>query len=304
LEEFGKLMGVMELHPHSLEDLQDWLPEKLEKAQFKGIRLRSSRESLTIETPSLHRGYEVQYELPAFCAWHSPKGAVRIGLRGFLGKVVHRDGESSLTVREAPKPLGEFAEYLWQKPRNPIQQAFLARGLRVLTDLEELEEAVISAALAEPTDSSALVAALSSPAALAKSRDLDPFLEARLRGVAARMRLLQSHGGALAADEAAEALGMTRQGIDKRRKAGKLLALELGSRGFHYPAWQFTPAGVLAGLEETLHALEVHDSWSRLIFFVSKSDRLGGKCPIEALGEGHLSAVLAAAQLYGEQGGT
>jgi hypothetical protein len=45
-------------------------------------------------------------------------------------------------------------------------------------------------------------------------------------------------------------LQIARQAIDERRKEGKLLALELGNKGFHYPAWQIG----LPHLERVLQA--------------------------------------------------
>ena len=139
-------------------------------------------------------------------------------------------------------------------------------------------------------------------AAEASPAGLDPVAEARLRGVEARRRLLEAHGGALTAAEAAEALGMTRQGVDKRRKEGKLLAVQSGRRGWRYPAWQFTEKGAVDGLEEVLGELKQWDGWTQAGFFVTKSALLGEKTPLEALRAGRMKVVKRAAAIYGEQG--
>jgi hypothetical protein len=38
---------------------------------------------------------------------------------------------------------------------------------------------------------------------------------------------------------------MSRQAVEKRRKAGRLIGVSLGRRGFGYPAWQFAERGRL-----------------------------------------------------------
>ena len=104
-----------------------------------------------------------------------------------------------------------------------------------------------------------------------------------------------------AGEEAASALGITRQGVDKRRRAGRLLAVTVGRRGYLYPAWQFTSGGVLPGLEQVLAALRDHDSWMQLAYMVNPNTALGGRTPLVELRDGNLAAVLRAARTYGEQ---
>jgi hypothetical protein len=129
-----------------------------------------------------------------------------------------------------------------------------------------------------------------------------PLAKAHLRGLVAMREILNSDGGSLTATEAAEHLGITRQAVDKRRKAGQLLALELPKRGMHYPAWQFADEGVLPGLVETLAALREHDSWAQARFFVSGNLRLGGRRPVDLLRRGKIEPVLGAAQTFGLHG--
>lgn len=131
----------------------------------------------------------------------------------------------------------------------------------------------------------------------------DPLAKARLRGHVAMRELLSADGGALTASQMADLLGISRQAVDKRRKAGQLLAVELPKRGLLYPAWQLTEAGApLAGLVDVLAQLREHDPWAQARFFVTGSDRLDGQRPLDVLREGALEPVLEAARAFGEHG--
>jgi hypothetical protein len=133
----------------------------------------------------------------------------------------------------------------------------------------------------------------------------DPLAKARFRGVVAMRQLLGAEGGTLSSQEVADLLRITRQGVDKRRRAGELLAVEAPRRGYRYFAWQFTDAGEgLTGLAEVLKALEEHDPWAQARFFLSGNARLGGKTPLHLLraGAGNLPRVLSAAGAFGQHG--
>lgn len=106
----------------------------------------------------------------------------------------------------------------------------------------------------------------------------------------------------MAVEEAADALGLTRQGVDRRRRAGRLLALSMGKRGYLYPVWQFTQGGTLRGLEETLDAFQDIGPWAQLAWFISPNTRLGGEPPLDMLRAGEIGRVVEAASVYGEQG--
>jgi hypothetical protein len=131
----------------------------------------------------------------------------------------------------------------------------------------------------------------------------DPLAVARLRGHIAMREMLNADGGALAATEVAGLLGISRQGVDKRRKAGQLLAVALPRRGLLYPAWQFAVTGApLAGIVEALAVLHGVDAWAQARFFVTGNDRLDGTRPLDRLREGALEPVLVAARAFGEHG--
>ena len=97
-------------------------------------------------------------------------------------------------------------------------------------------------------------------------------------------------------------LHITRQAVDKRRKAGKLLAVDLGRRGYFYPVWQFTDSGALPGLEEILKEFKGRSSWEQLRFFLNTNPRLGGRTPLQKLKEGDIDIVQAAVRGTAEHG--
>jgi hypothetical protein len=184
-----------------------------------------------------------------------------------------------------------------------LQAAFLARALNAVTSLAlELDNRELGDATGAPSDYGVLLRALEGPEAVRLLQGRDPLAAARLRGLEARARLLRVEGEPLSVDEVAKALHVTRQAVDKRRRAGKLIGLDTGRRGYLYPRWQIGPDGMLPGLEETLTHLGVRDPWMQAAFFVSGSTYLDGETPVAALRSGRLRDVVRAAAAYGEQG--
>lgn len=195
--------------------------------------------------------------------------------------------------------LGEVAE----AGARPAQAAFLTRVLRATARLSRaLGPSALSRAAGAPSDYAALLYALQEPATVAALNADDPLAGARLRGLAARANILAAEGGTLPVGEVAALLGLTRQGVDRRRRAGKLLALNTGRHGYAYPAWQFSEGGVLPGLEGALRALQVQNPWVRAAFFLSGNVRLAGSSPLAELRRGHSEDVVLAAAAYGEHG--
>jgi hypothetical protein len=213
------------------------------------------------------------------------------------------DRDFSGPARQVAPSLAEALARVAAAGDEPVRVAFLARALNALARLapEIGDEALGDAAGAE-SDYAVLVRALGEPAALVALRPRDPLIDARLRGMQARQELLRIEGGILTAEELAKALGITRQAVDKRRRAGKLIGLNTGRRGYAYPAWQLGTNGVLAGFPETLADLSVRDPWMQAAFFVSGDPRLGGATPLDELRRGNIGAVRRAARGFGEHG--
>lgn len=165
-----------------------------------------------------------------------------------------------------------------------LTDALTARTSRALKRVTEGVDATVAAdAVSEPSDTLVLLRLLEQPSVLELMRTADPLAPARLRGVEAKARLVELASGLLSAAEAAAALGITRQGIEKRRRAGRLLAVSLGRRGYRYPAFQFVDGQTLPGLDRVLAALKGQDPWTQLSFFVNRRSDLDGRSPLDRL---------------------
>jgi hypothetical protein len=184
----------------------------------------------------------------------------------------------------------------------PIMQTLMIRAVSAVLIFSRLSEDSALNATAAPTDLAVLVRALSSGELLEDLKQAEPLAPAFIRGIEAKRRLIEENGGTLTAEQAGGLIGISRQGIDKRRTQGKLLALAVGHHGYRYPVWQFTKSGTLRGLEDVLGVLGPFDEWMQIIFFVSENPRLQNRTPIELLKRGELKQVLDAAQSFGEHG--
>ncbi len=169
---------------------------------------------------------------------------------------------------------------------------------QVLEALARLADAADTCSLvAADSTYDALVRMLDRPEVLAELRPRDPLAPARLRGLRLQQEILAAEGGSCSAQALADALGITRQVIDKRRKRGTLIGLSLGKRGYAYPVWQIG----LAGLEQVLAALRDLDPWTQAAYLLAPNRWLDGETPLRALRDGEIDRVLAAARIYGEQ---
>jgi hypothetical protein len=219
--------------------------------------------------------------------------------------------------RRLPAPLGtparpaepppEIPEWLEQvritvEREPPLIKTLMMRSINAVLEFAALSEDSVVNATAAPTNLTVLVRALSSKELLDDLRAAEPLAPAFIRGIEAKHRLIEDHGGTLTAEQVGESLGITRQAVEKRRRGKKLIALFLGRHGYRYPVWQFTGSKVLPGFEKVLAALALHDEWMQVAFFVSENPRLGKRTPIEMLKAGALDRVLDAAEVYGEHG--
>ena len=211
--------------------------------------------------------------------------------------------DSIQTSAHCLRSLEEADQLVREVADEPLRALFLARAMRAVAQVaRRLDRRALGEAASASSDLNVLVAALERPAMIGPLSKGDPLASARLRGLAARRELLQADGGTVSAAEAGRLLGLSRQAVDKRRRAGRLLALSTGRRGYEYPAWQFGRDGALAGLEETLQRLASHDPWTKLSFFLHPNVYLDGMTPLERLRHGDRASVLRAADSLGEQG--
>jgi hypothetical protein len=198
----------------------------------------------------------------------------------------------------------EAVDQLLHESRGPAQTAMLTRVLRALTEaMPHITEQEAGDLAVEESNYGVLLCLLEQPEVLAALRAQDHLAAARVRGLHARDALLAQEGGAIGAEEAATLLGISRQAVDNRRRAGRLLALTLGRRDYRYPLWQFTDDGVLPGLEEVLRDLAHVTPWMQAAFLLNGNYRLRhAERPLDALRRGDLQEVREVAQMYGVHG--
>jgi len=285
------------LEPRNIAASVQSLRTEFAKANLAGVKTMNRRGDVHVEMP-IARLADCQFACDRErCSWKTrDKKVIVVHSKGYgMEQQTHHKAIRvvfrQLHADSAPAP---------RKKTSAIRSAFWERSLRAITELQSLDETKLAEAVQAPTDYSVLLSALNTEEALATMRAYDPLASARIRGLEAKRELVEAEGGCLSSAEMAKALRITRQAVDKRRKEGQLLAVELGKKGFRYPAWQMG----LPNLEKVLGALGDRDGWERLAFFLNPSALLDDRTPLDILQErGHpIGDVLLAASVYGEQG--
>ena len=187
--------------------------------------------------------------------------------------------------------------------RHALAQTFLRRSVRMLERVSSAASPeALKAALASPTDVGGVASLLSDLAAFGLDLSpVDPFVEAIAHGAAVKRELLKLAGGGLTSKQAAKALGITRQAVDKRRRRRALLAVPTGSGEHLYPACQFSSDGVIPGLEDTLHAFQIRNPWTQLSALLAPTPALQGRTVLEALQAGEIKRAVSVVASFGEQ---
>ena len=160
-----------------------------------------------------------------------------------------------------------------------------------LTDAASPES--LADALSAPTGAGAVARLLADVAALGAAGELEPLAASIARGAEARADLVRRVGGLLTAVQMGTVLGgISRQAVDKRRRAGQLLAVHVGA-DWRYPAAQVDFDGNVAdGLASVIQAMRGAGPWATLDFLLAPDSALGGLTPLSALKRG--GAVAAA----------
>lgn len=94
-------------------------------------------------------------------------------------------------------------------------------------------------------------------------------------------------------------LDMSRQALNKAIHANRLFALEFNGI-LYYPAFFADPTIARRALERVCKALGSINSWEKWQFFTSPTVALSNRTPLEALREGDVKAVVAAAEGFAE----
>ncbi|MGQ0571516.1 MAG: hypothetical protein ACT4P5_18595 [Armatimonadota bacterium] len=206
-------------------------------------------------------------------------------------------------LAHAPRLLLETIRSTLRASRDDVKHAILTRSLSLTRQaMEHVSPGTLVEAVAASTDQEAMLRLLEAPEMAAPATDTATMDAARAAGIEARDQLLTAQGGSWPVERAAKYLGLTRQAVDKRRRANKLIGLAVGRHGYLYPVWQFSRNGTVPGLEDVLGALSRHDPRSQVIFMLSPNDRLDGVNPLEALQKGQTEDVRITAALFGEHG--
>jgi hypothetical protein len=172
--------------------------------------------------------------------------------------------------------------------KDPVRAAFQRRSLDAVNRIASLASTEsLADALSAATDVGTLARVLGDGTVIGLAiTELEPLAPLIARNAEHRLELLEASGGVLSAGEVGELLGISRQAVDKRRRAGGLLALRQGG-DWRYPRCQFAEAEheVIAGLPKVLDAFSKAGPWVTLDFLLAPDDTLGGKAPLEALRE-------------------
>lgn len=190
-------------------------------------------------------------------------------------------------------------------PSDDLIQAFVLRTGRALERIaQRMPRDRLLAAVGASTDTDVLFSSLREAAAIGAEIQPDrpdPLTEALLRGSEMKRDMLKAEGGALSAQQLADHLGITPQGLGRKRERNQVFWLDIGD-GYVYPAFQIGKTGLLRGIREVLDAFTVDDPWMRVNFMLTGDARLGSERPIDLLRQGEIDDVVVAAAAYGEHG--
>ena len=216
-----------------------------------------------------------------------------------------RRGRASQFGSKPVAPMSGRKRRTEPSPSDDLVQAFMARTGRALARIaERMPRQRLVEAVGAETDTDVLFQSLQDAAAIGAEIRVDapdPLTGALLRGAEMKRDMLKAEGGVLSAHQLAQHLGITPQGVGRKRERNQVFWLEVGD-GFVYPAFQVGKSGLLPGIRDVLAAFRVLDPWMRVSFMLTGDRRLGDRRPIDALRQGMNTEVERAAAAYGEHG--
>jgi len=293
-------------HPKTLDEIQASIRKHLGDPGAKKPSYSFDRPSKTSNRLCFvsHATSDVRYEIePDLLQIVAKSWRLHLNLESFFVRTEFAKDKFCLWIESHPDADHRHFTTALRELTTTKHPAFYSRVLRAFRRLEnDLPSTLIDDATAAPSDYLVAVEALTSALETTQLIVEDPFIAAKLRGLKRKQQMLETAGGALTSEQAAEVLGISRQAVDKRRAAAQLLALTQGRRGYSYPSFQFEDGKPITGLEEVLSELKELDPWMQMVFFTSPNERLGDKTPLERLKRGLVSEVKAAATGFGEQG--
>lgn len=188
-------------------------------------------------------------------------------------------------------------------PAEPMRELFSRRMHEVIDHLAQTaDKATVEEVLGMADAFSGLGVAMQRMAASEAAAVRDPLAAARIRGLAARERLIRRAGGLLRVGEAAERLGVSTQAVNGRRSRKTILAIPMPNGEWVYPACQFAEYDLVPGIDAFVRAFQDADPWTRLAVLLAPSDRYDGKSALELLREGKVAEARSIAATYGGRG--
>lgn len=122
------------------------------------------------------------------------------------------------------------------------------------------------------------------------------------RGRELAVQMQQAEGGAWTGAELEKLFGLTPATLHRRRKEHRIVFWRDPLHEFHYPKWQFTPAGaLLCGIQEVLAAFASPDEWRIMRYFLGPRHLFGGRRALDLLRAGEVGKVLAHAKAHAEE---
>lgn len=165
-----------------------------------------------------------------------------------------------------------------------VRAIFLRRIRRWTRDLaRNAPSSVLADALSQTSARGTMVHVLSVLAPSAEESEAQLLRDRALeRATLVQEQLREAAGGFQTTAWVAEHLGIRRQSVDKRRREGKLLALDTPT-GYAFPACQFTAGGTLPALEDVLDAMHGGRFWETVAGLVTPAPALEGRSVVAAL---------------------
>ena len=263
-------------HPKTLDEIQASIRKHLGDSGAKKPSYSFDRPSKTSNRLCFvsHATSDVRYEIePDLLQIVAKSWRLHLNLESFFVRTEFAKDKFCLWIESHPDADHRHFTTLLRELTTTKHPAFYSRVLRAFRRLEnDLPSTLIDDATAAPSDYLVAVEALTSASETTQLIVEDPFIAAKLRGLKRKQQMLETAGGALTSEQAAEVLGISRQAVDKRRAAAQLLALTQGRRGYSYPSFQFEDGKPITGLEEVLTELKELDPWMQMVFFTSPNE--------------------------------
>ena len=193
-----------------------------------------------------------------------------------------------------------------------LPAATIGRVENVLTKLRQLENEladILSDVKVVPNPGTPLAALPDDPVRTATATRRGPQrnvpagkFDPALAGKQLVEQLREAEGGAWTGLELESKFDFSSAFLHRRRKEHRIVYWRDAKHDFHYPKWQFTPAGaLLPGVQEVLQIFRSADEWRLMSYFLGQRQQLGGRRPVDLLRAGEKDKVLAHAKLHADE---